>query len=464
MAAAEARAAWQRAANRCLVQEDRKRAPKLACCPPASEQQYSANNGNCVNSQDRPISNFMPLSCNPMNSNLPPDIRWWLQLQPNLGIQKDLVGEVCKKKVKESIPKPKHEEPSVCETFGTNVEKSAEMLEPPRMASPSFTKYSSERSLDELRAIDGYSQVPLKCRGTVRNCLYEDKELLEFKGSDPPPLKNQWKTGSDMDAPWREIEKTQPWWQITDENELASLIAERAVRHIENCDLPRPTQTVRVHRTESGGPSFPAGRVSHQGFHGQCEHIDCSCSSGITDDLNLSNNRVGQQRDRNYTYSSAQNFCNSSYTEPESKQTFPDALERDEILDALRHSQTRAREAEMAAKKASSEKDDVINLLLRQASHLFACNQWLKILQLENIGLQLKHKKQIITMIPELPWMTPKEKPTPGQEQKDWSRGKGSRQKKGGTFFDVILFAVGLGLAGAGFLLGWTLGWLLPKL
>ncbi|GJN03414.1 hypothetical protein PR202_ga20856 [Eleusine coracana subsp. coracana] len=353
-----------------------------------------------------------------MNSNLPPDIRWWLQLQPNLGIQKDLVGEVCKKKVKESIPKPKHEEPSVCETFGTNVEKSAEMLEPPRMASPSFTKYSSERSLDELRAIDGYSQVPLKCRGTVRNCLYEDKELLEFKGSDPPPLKNQWKTGSDMDAPWREIEKTQPWWQITDENELASLIAERAVRHIENCDLPRPTQT----------------------FHLTCVYFIL------------------------FLCSSAQNFCNSSYTEPESKQTFPDALERDEILDALRHSQTRAREAEMAAKKASSEKDDVINLLLRQASHLFACNQWLKILQLENIGLQLKHKKQIITMIPELPWMTPKEKPTPGQEQKDWSRGKGSRQKKGGTFFDVILFAVGLGLAGAGFLLGWTLGWLLPKL
>ncbi|TVU06166.1 hypothetical protein EJB05_49423 [Eragrostis curvula] len=474
MAAAEARAAWQRAANRCLVQEDRKRAPKLACCPSASEQHHGINNGNCVNSEDRPISNFMPLSCNPMNSNLPLDIRWWLQSQPNFGVQKDIVSEDHKKKMENSAPKPKHEEPLVCETVGTHVEKGADVFEPPWMVSASVTKYSLERSLEEFKTVDGLSQEPLKCRGTVRNCFYEDNELLNFKSSDPPPLKNQQKANSDMDAPWKEIEKTQPWWQITDENELASLVAERAIQHIENCDLPRPTQKVRVHGTESqshgdlrhsGGPSSPAGRVSHPGFSGQHEHIDCSYSSESTDGSSLSNNRCWQQHDRNFTYSPAQDFSNSSSTGSESKQTFPNASERDQILEALRHSQTRAREAEMAARKASNEKDDVINLLLRQASHLFACNQWLKILQLENIGLQLKHKEdQIATMIPELPWMSSKEKPTPDQEQKDWSRRKGRRQKKEGSFFDAILFAVGLGLAGAGFLLGWTLGWLLPKL
>jgi hypothetical protein len=164
-----------------------------------------------------------------------------------------------------------------------------------------------------------------------------------------------------------------------------------------------------------------------------------------------------------YLCSSAQYFSNSSNTELESERAFPNALDRDKILDALRHSQTRAREADMAAKKARSEKDDVINLFLWQVSHLFACNQWLKILQLENIGLQLKHKEdQVATLVPELPWMTPKEESTLRQEQND-SR-KRRRPKKGGGFFDAILFAVGLGLAGAGFLLGWTLGWLLPKL
>jgi hypothetical protein len=308
MAAAEARAAWQRAANRCLVQEDRKRAPKLACCPPASEQQRGTNNGNCVKSVDRPISNFMPLSCNPMNSNLPPDIRWWVHLQPNFGIQKDLIRDVCKKKVDDSALKPKPEEPLLCETFGTNVEKSADLFDPPRMVSASFTKYSSERSLDELRTIDDYSQVPPKGRGTVRNCLYEDKELLDFKSSDPQPLKKQQKASSDMDALWKEIEKTQPWWQITDENELALLVAERAIRHIENCDLPRPTHTIpvcstesHIHGSHSGGPSSLGGRVSHPGFHGQCEHIDCSYNSESTDAPGLSKNRVWQEHDRNYT-------------------------------------------------------------------------------------------------------------------------------------------------------------------
>ena len=43
--------------------------------------------------------------------------------------------------------------------------------------------------------------------------------------------------------------------------------------------------------------------------------------------------------------------------------------------------------------------------------------------------------------------MQPKEKPTPGHEQKDWSRKKGRRQEKGGGLFDVMLVAVGLGLA-----------------
>lgn len=162
--------------------------------------------------------------------------------------------------------------------------------------------------------------------------------------------------------------------------------------------------------------------------------------------------------------SAVQYFSSSSTTGLESKQTLQNGSERDMILEALRHSQTRAREADMAAKKAYNEKDDVIKLLLRQASHLFACNQWLKIMQLENIVLQLKNKEhQIAAIIPELPWLTLKEKPTQGQEQRDWTRRKGRRQKKAAGFFDAILFAVGLGLAGAGFLLGWTLGWLLPK-
>ncbi|OEL12765.1 hypothetical protein BAE44_0026215 [Dichanthelium oligosanthes] len=478
MAAAEARAAWQRAANRCLVQEDRKRAPKLACCPSAAEHQHGTNNGNCRNSEDRPISNFTPLSWNLMNSNLPRDVRWLVQLQPNFGIQKDLASErlcclgrgIGEKEVEDSASKPKHEETLHRETVDTCAEKSGNVFEPPWMVSSAFMKYSPETGLEDLKTAGCYSQAS-KCREIASNCLYEDNEFPDFEFIDPEPLKDPEKANFDIDVPWKEGEKTRPWWQIADENELASLVAERATQHIENCDLPRPTQTVPVHSTEPythkhfgdyGGPSSPVGRVSHL-VPGQS---DCSYTTGSIDELDLFNgNGVWEQHGRNDTFRVSQDFSSSSTAGSEGKQTLQNASERDKILEALRHSQTRAREAEVAAKKAHNEKDDVIKLLFRQASHLFACNQWLKIMQLENIVLQLKQKEhQIASIIPELPWMPLKEKPTQDQEQKDWTRRRGRRQKKGGGFFDAILFAVGLGLAGAGFLLGWTLGWLLPKL
>ncbi|KAF0899068.1 hypothetical protein E2562_012920 [Oryza meyeriana var. granulata] len=485
MAAAEARAAWQRAANRCLVQEDRKRAPKLACCPSSSEQQHGKNNGNCRNSEDRPVRNFMPLSWNPMNSNLPPDIRWCLQLQPNLAGRKNLAGEhlyflgreISEKEVEDSASETTHGEPLFCEMFDTNPEKIEDVFEPSWMVSTAFPKHSSEICLQEMKNIGGYSQVPQKCKGNISDCSFDDKEFLDFKNFSPLPSKNPQKADCDIDAPWKGGERSQPWWQITDENELALLVAQRAMRHIENCDLPRPTQTVRVQGTESrihenmgryGGPSCPAGTMSYPDL-GQCEHIECSCSTGSTtstDELDLTNDGVWQRQERNVTHSDAQYLSRSANTEPRSKQTYQNPAERAQLLEALCHSQTRAREAEMAGKKAQSEKDDVLKLLFRQASHLFACKQWLKMLQLENICLQLKHKEQqIATMIPDLPCMAQKKRTTTDEEREDWTRKKGKRRKNGGGgFFDAILLAVGLGIAGAGLLLGWTFGWLLAKL
>lgn len=153
---------------------------------------------------------------------------------------------------------------------------------------------------------------------------------------------------------------------------------------------------------------------------------------------------------------------------PGSKPTYQNQkdAERAQLLDALRHSQTRAREAEVAAKNAHDEKDHVVKLLFRQASHLFACKQWLKMLQLENICLQLRLKEhQIAAMFPELPWTVMKEeKVDPEGERKGRAKKKGRRQNKEGGFCKAIMFAVGVGIVGAGLLLGWTFGWLLPRL
>lgn len=159
----------------------------------------------------------------------------------------------------------------------------------------------------------------------------------------------------------------------------------------------------------------------------------------------------------------AQDSYSSTDNTPGIKRTYQNESERAKLLDALRHSQTRAREAEIAAKKAYDEKDHVIKLLIRQASHLFAYKQWLKMLQLENICLQLRLKEhQIATMFPELPWMTVKEKVAPGQERNDGTRKKGRRPNRKGGIRSAVAFAIGVGIVGAGLLLGWTLGWLMP--
>ncbi|KAI7997479.1 hypothetical protein LOK49_LG10G01108 [Camellia lanceoleosa] len=64
MAAAEARAAWQRTTNRCFVQEDAKRAPKLACCPSASSssKQVDAGPANTADGHANPNTKKRSLS------------------------------------------------------------------------------------------------------------------------------------------------------------------------------------------------------------------------------------------------------------------------------------------------------------------------------------------------------------------------------------------------------------------
>ncbi|KAG0448378.1 hypothetical protein HPP92_027873 [Vanilla planifolia] len=134
---------------------------------------------------------------------------------------------------------------------------------------------------------------------------------------------------------------------------------------------------------------------------------------------------------------------------------------RSELLEALCHSQTRARKAEMEAWKAYDEKEHIVKLLFRQASHLFAYKQWLQMLQLESICLQLRIKDhQISTIFPVLPWMPLRGKPI--AKHRSEMRRKGRKQKKCSLCRYAFILAVGLGLASAGFLLGYCLSWLSP--
>lgn len=127
-------------------------------------------------------------------------------------------------------------------------------------------------------------------------------------------------------------------------------------------------------------------------------------------------------------------------------QTFKHAPSRSNLLDALRHSQTRARKAEMEAQQARDENEDIIKLLFRQASHFFAYRQWLQMLQWQNLLLQHQLEEHSIST----------RMPLKGRHK------EGRKKHKCEICKFAVAFAVGLGLVGAGLLLGWTIGCLFP--
>jgi hypothetical protein len=298
MAAAEARAAWQRAGNRCLFQEDAKRAPKLACCP-QSVQQQETNSGNPANPQECHIPNFMHLNWNPMNSNQPIDT-WFLQLQPNFGCHKALAGEHLNYMGGEALAKKADSFSPVSTLEDIDAKKNEYPFEPPWMVSTAFMKQTSETASEEFKTVSG----SLKCRGSSISFLHEDKEFMEFKTFDPLFPKRPQKARYEMDAPWEEDRKSHPWWQVADEDGLASLVAERAMQHIENNDLPKPTQIVRVHgaklnshETKDGcGNSLSSGNESQPELY---DTIMCSYSISSTNETNSSDGGSWQRSQKN---------------------------------------------------------------------------------------------------------------------------------------------------------------------
>ena len=186
MAASEARAAWQRMANRCIVQEDAKRAPQLACYPSSTTKLFpDPTAGNAPHRPDQATSNFIPPSWNPSDlSPLAPDTKWWLHTQPNLGAI--------------------HDDDDV----------------------PSINQ-ASEVSCDQ-----SVTKMNCETRSTVDDNLTlqdkrENKNFDDWKAIDQLTFTKSGKT-------------MEPWWRITDEDELASFVSKRSLEHFENCDLPQP--------------------------------------------------------------------------------------------------------------------------------------------------------------------------------------------------------------------------------
>lgn len=460
MAAAEARAAWQRAANRYFVQEDAKRAPKLACCQSSNSSSKQADSGlaNVIDAPDRVVSHF-PFNRTPSYSKLPPDAKWWLHKQPNQGLQRgvNLQPQLYSRTTDFSSSVNMNEDSPVNESV-TLSEESIEAVIYKDMESFLDVKKPCESGLEEFSVFD--SKKVDQDFLDVKNMTdyYEFLEMeMEMVGSSICRKSSEF--SSNADSSWIGGEKV-PRWRVADGEELASYVAQKSFNHVENCDLP-PPQKMHV----SSEPYKQAKPVDH-------DEINMSSLDWETRSDAISSHPLGVQQ-RNWSF--AQGLSQNEDRASEPARTNSDLLEKDRIsnndpsraklLEALCHSQTRARKAENAAKQAYSEKDHILKLFFRQASQLFAYKQWFKILQLENLLLQAEDDSSPLIGIPDiLPWMThePRRK-----LRRNWQKSiKGKQRRSDAAENDIgkyaVALAVGFTLVSAGLILGWTVGWLLP--
>ena len=160
----------------------------------------------------------------------------------------------------------------------------------------------------------------------------------------------------------------------------------------------------------------------------------------------------------------------SSYTTShedvaEKLQAFEGDPSKAELMEALCHSQTRAREAEELAKQVYAEKEHIVKLFFKQASQLFAYKQWFQLLRLETLYTQTKDQPMSTLFPMALPWMSCEGRKPRKRRQKFV---KSKQEKQGWPNSDIttyaVAFALGLSLVGAGLLLGWTVGCMLPRL
>ncbi|XP_015937920.1 uncharacterized protein LOC107463608 isoform X1 [Arachis duranensis] len=369
-AAAEVRAAWQRTANRCFVQEDAKRAPKLACCQPCctASKPVDAGAANAADESNHAVVSATSFNNKSSLSSLTPDSRWWLHPQPSYGSRKGLTYE--------------------------------ELI-------------SLQDDIEILKASD-------ETKAFKRNDATQFSDKNDFVDCS---------MSLESDFSWIEVGKSWPWWRTSDRDELASFVSQKSVNHIENCDLPPPQKYL------SGQPCGSADSTAR--------------SKGSLPALSCDTRHV-------YLASNKSSSIYSSIHEDVMDQVLEGNHSKTELIEALCHSQTRARMAEEAAKQAYAEKEHIITLFFKQASQLFAYKQWFQLLLVENLHIQLKNNKdqQISGLFQ-----------APASFERGAKPWKTRHKPKGDiTTTYAVAFALGLSLVGAGLILGWSVGWMLPRL
>ncbi|KAL5071274.1 hypothetical protein RYX36_022161 [Vicia faba] len=240
---------------------------------------------------------------------------------------------------------------------------------------------------------------------------------------------------SDLEPHWLRAEKTRPWWHTTGKDDLGYLVAKKSPEYIENCDLAEPN--IKSLRKILTVPQRGIDKEDIPSLLEMCSSDANGCTSTtVTSGYSFQDSNSSSESKDSDSINNKDSHMNNESTA------------KAELLKALCRSQTRAREAEKAAQEAFNEKEQISSLFFKQASQLFAYKQWLYVLQLENLCLQSKNKNQPL-MDNLFSYRAGKQNRKNRRKIRDRRRGIGQC---------VFAFAVGLALAGAGLLLGWTIG------
>ncbi|PQQ05230.1 uncharacterized protein Pyn_15763 [Prunus yedoensis var. nudiflora] len=361
MAAAEARTAWQCRANCRFVQEDVRIAPRFSSFPSSSSSK--AESDSAPENAPEGIDHFTP-GCMPYNpsSELAPNTKWWLNLEPNFGPQKEFTYEQLKLLEAE------------LEDLNSG------FVNKPAIISD-YYQCNGSKGMQELKAETGNDLNYL--RKGPGGVLVSDDHLMNLDSFNCLSYEEPKKLSSGLESQWVGTEKTEPWWRSAGKDELASLVAQKSLEHIENCDLPRPQIKYRRKGPSAFDPNPSIDQMAELG----CSNMDT------------------------YTWGS----FTSGHSTHESD-------------------------------SPSSQNNELRYISKDEASQLFAYKQWLQLLQLENLCLQRNSKKEPISgLFPAcFPWSPYKGRHMKKGQRR---AGKRSGRPRYEISKGAVAFALGLGLA-----------------
>ena len=180
----------------------------------------------------------------PVNQNLVTthDSQWWLHSRNHIGNQKDIMFAQL------NVPK-----------FGLEVSDAGFDSEGPKISMDQYFDESSLCIKDDVAEDSGNAYA--ECVKSGRDVRKEESNPVLNSNAQTPPNKNMGESWhpddhliilehncliskqpntlySDFESQLVQAKKTEPWWRMTDKDELASMVAQKSLEHIENCDLP----------------------------------------------------------------------------------------------------------------------------------------------------------------------------------------------------------------------------------